>query len=1123
LYACIFQGKERKFSLGNTNGIRRIIPPKKFGLKVALSQATLNKNIVKEKKMNKKQKISAIGTLLCSSCLAVSVGVAALNVSAQTTTTPITSLVSVEGEGVTVSNKTFNATHYTKSLAADVNNGTAYTYSGLTVESDSAYTGKFAGVFTDDTTLEYKFPGKNPWKSNKMGTNIGDFHFTITSVANPTQWVQMNIEGKNKTSFTTCTYFTGSTFGTGVWATNGIGTMVNTKTQDYINNTWKTAGYGPSFLSDSISENEKLYIEVDDAGAMYISYQQWSQGTNGVCLENYRKESGQVKLDGSNTGMNAKMDWSEGYTISFSSNVEKTTYAYSTSSYENTDGGSDVCFISLNGNALNTDTVSIESESIAMLGDTVLNKDSSFDVFQNSAHELYSVKSGEVYGGDYTCLDGGAKNGSFVLQSKTDCGALKTDELGDNQSVEIDGVSYSYNVVSGTKGTDLIGINVDGASAAYKAHTGDNVASAYDGLTIEAANSYTGSFDGVFNGNTALEYKFPGTTSVNSKGDALGDFYFTIISVADPTQWIQINITQTYVSASTAYHATQSLIYATTSLAQIPENAWALRSGFTKPHCQVQDNVRGWSTLAPTFRSDAVAATESLYIETDEETGFSYVYYQTNGSANGTKTYPIIGFEKFDLDNDGKYEENKDSSFDNYVTDLFDFSKGYTISFGSNFDKEQSFVKLKAGTANEYEAYTGELPDAGTDVCFISVNGVSLSDELVKTKSLNYKDEVSFDGELVEGAVDLSNAEGKTFDVTTTVSSTENYTVAELDCPLNYSKTASNVAWNSEDVVDGKLTLESDVFGGREVVVSVLEKAQMKYTLIVNGVSTEKTTTAEKVVLETQALDGKVFMGWTISGLENKLYPANYEYTVVDGDTLTAVFVAFDMADGAGIRKTAPYGLRFVSGYNTADFAAISEYATVGTLIVPTDTLNGKEINHTNFTANETMLDIAGAKLLSAEAAQKALSEEDYSADNTYYTGTISDLKEANFARKFSARAYIMVTYADGTETYFYSDYDETNNARSAYDVAKAAQVNNETGDAIELYINQTMDLSDITDVDTTEYESATKITSVRVNNVWISATAGAVVKVGEKNYTVTYDYDETNAKLVLTFNEVVE
>ena len=1072
--------------------------------------------------MNKKQKISAIGTLLCSSCLAVSVGVAALNVSAQTTTTPITSLVSVDA-GVTVSNKTFNATHYTKSVAADVNNGTAYTYSGLTVESDSAYTGKFAGVFTGDTTLEYKFPGENPWKSNKMGTNIGDFHFTITSVADPTQWVQMNIEGKNKTAFATCTYFTGSTFGTGVWATNGIGTMNNTKTQDYINNTWTTVGYGPSFLSDSISENEKLYIEVDDAGAMYISYQQWNQGTNGACLETYRKESGQVKLDGSNTGMNAKMDWSEGYTISFSSNVEKTTYVYSTSSYENTDGGSDVCFISLNGKALNTDTVSIESENIAMLGDTVLNKDSSFDVFQNSAHELYSVKSGEVYGGDYTCLDGGAKNGSFVLQSKTACGALNTTALGDNQSVEIDGVSYSYNVVSGTKGTDLIGINVDGASAEYKAHTGDNVASAYDGLTIEAANSYTGSFDGVFNGNTALEYKFPGTTSVNSKGDALGDFYFTITSVADPTQWIQINITQKYVSASTAYHATQSLIYATTSLAQTPENAWALRSGFTIPHCQnLQNNVRVWATLAPTFRSDAVAATESLYIETDEETGFSYVYYQTNGSANGTKTYPIIGFEKFDLDNDGKYEENKDSSFDNYVKDLFDFSKGYTISFGSNFDKAQSFVTR---TGNAYEEYTGELPDAGTDVCFISVNGVSLSDEMVKTKSLNYKDEVSFDGELVEGAVDLSNAEGKTFDVTTTVSSTENYTVAELDCPLNYSKTASNVAWNSEDVVDGKLTLEADVFGGREVVVSVLEKAQMKYTLIVNGVPTEKTTTAEKVVLETQALDGKVFIGWKIASEQDKLYPADYEYTVVDGDTLTAVFVTFDMADGASIRMGTPYGLRFISGYNTADFETISDYATVGTLIVPTDmVINDKEINHEDFTAvgeKPTMLDIVGEIKLSETAAQMALTNN-YSAECTYYTGTISNLKPANIAREFSARAYIKVTYADATVDYFYSDYDAVNNSRSAYDVAVAAKEDNIEGTALDTYISQTEDLT-IANVETTVYELSSAITSVRVNNVWVSATNGATVRIGEKNYTVEYGYDENSEKLLLTFTEVVE
>ena len=67
-----------------------------------------------------------------------------------------------------------------------------------------------------------------------------------------------------------------------------------------------------------------------------------------------------VSLNGTNTSTSAKMDWSEGYTISFGSNVDTTKiYKYSTSSATAPDGGTDVCFISLNGKALNSDTIEV--------------------------------------------------------------------------------------------------------------------------------------------------------------------------------------------------------------------------------------------------------------------------------------------------------------------------------------------------------------------------------------------------------------------------------------------------------------------------------------------------------------------------------------------------------------------------------------------------------------------------------------------------------------------------------------------------------------------------------------------------------------------------------------------
>ena len=1046
--------------------------------------------------MKKKQKFSTIVALLCASCLAVSVGVATLNVSAQTTEMQISSLISADS-GVTVSKQEFTA-----NCLLDAGKGT-YTYSGLTVDSDSKYEGEFSGVFTGDTTLEYKFPGANPWASTwACGSDVGDFYFTITSVADPTQWVKMNIEslGMADTSFYPTTYFTISGV-TGVLATNKAGGSAQAKTDSSAVKNW---GYGPTFFSDAINITEKLYIEIDDSGIMSVYYHQMNKTRTSTTLSANQKSGNLVATGGGATNLTEGMDWSEGYTISFGSDVAEGVYTYNSQSYTNTDGGTKVCFISLNGNPLNTDTVSIESETIAMLDDTVLDKDTTYDVFQGAVHTLYSVSNGELYNRDYDCLDGTKKNGSFTMRGKTPAGKLDTAELGEGKTVNVGGVTYTYNVIQGEKGTDLVGINVetDGVSANYQQHTGDNVASAYDGLTITADKAYTGSFDGTFNGNTLLEYKFPGTTSVNAKGDSLGDFYFLITSVNNPEHWIKIFITQR--KNSTGNMAANTTLYATTSLfkSNLKDTYGLALNNSGNFTLNPLTNIIKWGYNTPVFRSDASANTEKLYIDTTDE-GFLYVYY----AQNGTKpSVPFVAFEKERDPETGEWKADADTALPydkDGITDLFDFSKGYTISFGSNFDVTTEFNETIA---------EGDRPDAGTDVCFISVNGVKLNDSY---NVISFTDSVSYDGEVVNGVVDVSapDATSKPFVVATTAKSNND------KYPFNYSKTAS-LTWSKNEVSkDGTLSLQAVTFGERTFTVTT-NLSEKSYTLVVNGERTEVKTLEDTVTLQSQVLEGKAFIGWTISGLENKLYPANYNYKVVNGDTLTAVFVAFDMADGAGIRKAEPYGLRFVSGYNTTEFETISEYATVGTLIVPTDSLDGKEINHTNFTPDETMLDILGDKLLSAAAAQMALNEK-YSEDYTYYTGTISDLQEANFARKFSARAYVKVTYADESVAYFYSVYDE-NNARSAYDVAVAAKADNETGKAINTYIDQTMNLT-IDDVTNTNHASEKKITSVRINDVWVSATAGAVVKVGETNYKVTYSYGETDMEIVLNFVEVTE
>ena len=118
-------------------------------------------------------------------------------------------------------------------------------------------------------------------------------------------------------------------------------------------------------------------------------------------------------------------------------------------------------------------------------------------------------------------------------------------------------------------------------------------------------------------------------------------------------------------------------------------------------------------------------------------------------------------------------------------------------------------------------------------------------------------------------------------------------------------------------------------------------------------------------------------------------------------------------------------GLRFktnVSNDFVADLKAAGYNVEIGTLIAPTDTLGGAELNH-DFTGK--MLDV------------KANVDKPFAAGEAYnvYAGSIVGIKAENLARAFSAVGYVKATKGEEVE-YFYSDITASRDVTMIADAA---------------------------------------------------------------------------------------
>ncbi|MFQ9515981.1 MAG: discoidin domain-containing protein [Eubacterium sp.] len=147
---------------------------------------------------------------------------------------------------------------------------------------------------------------------------------------------------------------------------------------------------------------------------------------------------------------------------------------------------------------------------------------------------------------------------------------------------------------------------------------------------------------------------------------------------------------------------------------------------------------------------------------------------------------------------------------------------------------------------------------------------------------------------------------------------------------------------------------------------------------------------------------------------EGKMYPSGYEYTVDKDVSFTSVNeLSVSIKNAAAIKTSAPTGLRFKATVQSdnMDAVAAQDAVTEGILLTTEDI----------YDQNGQMLKLESdyTKLIMSNSGWFKETEE---SEIGTYCGSVVNIYESNYERTFIARAYVTVTYADGSTENIYSD-----------------------------------------------------------------------------------------------------
>ena len=173
------------------------------------------------------------------------------------------------------------------------------------------------------------------------------------------------------------------------------------------------------------------------------------------------------------------------------------------------------------------------------------------------------------------------------------------------------------------------------------------------------------------------------------------------------------------------------------------------------------------------------------------------------------------------------------------------------------------------------------------------------------------------------------------------------------------------------------------------------------------------------------------FVGWAVSeNGEERLYPPSATVSVSKNATFTGVSLSFFTRKEAQMRISEDdIALRFVTDFAKTDYQRLralvgDEGIKMGTFVTVKEYML-----LTDYVFTPEALDAEGCSYLDIQASGF------YTEEPTYYTlaGSVKDIREENRARTYLGRAYLKITYADGSVGTVLSPFDVNENSSTPY------------------------------------------------------------------------------------------
>ena len=208
-----------------------------------------------------------------------------------------------------------------------------------------------------------------------------------------------------------------------------------------------------------------------------------------------------------------------------------------------------------------------------------------------------------------------------------------------------------------------------------------------------------------------------------------------------------------------------------------------------------------------------------------------------------------------------------------------------------------------------------------------------------------------------------------------------------------------NPATNPGYILLSKVTLEEKTYS---VTFKNVEETVNSYSAV---------SGSEIVMATAPVVAGKVFVGWET---DSKLYSNSSELTLNADVVFNAVYVSFNMGEGASIRLDEPTGIRFITYLNSADFDAVKALVGVDKVSLGVRVVRGDN-KSLEIAANNTLV----------------------KGENIIFNGVIKNLTKDYYTVTYTGAGFMDITYSDNTTGRIYANAND--NTRTIAQVAQAA------------------------------------------------------------------------------------